>query len=107
MMDMQRVYLGTELKLNVNIGSLGGLTMDNYDFVVELSCTPKNSVLITKANAKRVDENNYIVCVDTRELGVGKLTCSVKASIPDGDFDDGFRTEIAVVNTNIHIVKVG
>ena len=32
------IFLGTELKLNVNIQPIGEITMDDYDFIVELYC---------------------------------------------------------------------
>lgn len=103
---MAKVFLGTELKLNINIEPIGEMTMDNYDFNVELICgTFKRSTLVIEKNkAKRVDENNYIVCFDTSELGVGMLNCRVSAFIPDGDFKDGKRKEITDVHIGIEIV---
>ena len=102
----QKVFLGTELKLNINIESIGGFNMKDYDFVVELYCNslrPKK-VVINKESAREVDESNYVVCVDTNELGAGKLECKVIAYVPDGDFRDGKRTEVAKLNTGIEIV---
>ena len=102
----QKIFLGTELKLNINIEPTVGFYMKDYDFVVELYCNalrPKK-VVINKEAAREVDESNYVVCVDTNELGVGKLVCKVIAYVPDGDFKDGKRTEVAKLNTGIEIV---
>ena len=100
-----QVFLGTELKLNVNIEPIGSVTMDEYDFEIEVYCSPKRTISINKEEAIRVDANNYIVLVDTEVIGAGDLKCKVKAEIPDADFDDRRRTEIVAVETGIQIVK--
>ena len=99
------VFLGTELKLNVNIEPLGKVTMDDFDFEVEAYCNPSKSLVILKKDSIRVDENNYIVRVDTNKVGLGYLKCKVTANIPDTDFSDGRRTEVDSVCTGIVIVK--
>jgi hypothetical protein len=106
-MARQIVFIGTELKLNVNIEPMSGATMDDYDFDVELICGSfkKSNIVINKEQTKRVDSNNYIVCFDTTEIGTGMLKCRVVAYIPDGDFKDGKRTEVTEIETGIEIVK--
>lgn len=103
----QIIFLGTELKLNINIDSFGETTMDDYDFNVELigGSFKKTSKVINKEDAKRVDSDNYIICFDTTELGVGPLKCKITAYLPDGDFRDGKRTEITEIDTGIEIVN--
>ena len=103
----QKIFLGTELKLNINIEPIGGMTMDDYDFEVEVICGSfkKSSIVIKKEEAKKVDSNNYLICFDTAGLGAGKVMCRVTAHIPDGDFADGKRTEITEIDTGIEIVK--
>lgn len=100
-----QVFLGTELKLNINIEPIGNVTMDDYDFEVEIYCSSKKVVDITKKEAIRVDSNNYIILIDTNVVGAGDLKCKVIAHIPDGDFEDGLRTEISIIDTGINIVK--
>ena len=106
-MVRQRIFLGTELKLNISIDRFGEITMDDYNFEVELICgsLKKTSKVINKDDAKRVDSDNYIICFDTAELGVGLLKCKVTAYLPDGDFKDGKRTEVTEIDTGIEIVK--
>lgn len=101
--NKQHLFLGTELKLNININPIGDITMDDYEFIVEAYCFPKKVLTIHKEEAIRVDENNYIIRVDTLRVGPGNLKCKVTAYIPDGDFDDGLRTEVVVINTDINI----
>lgn len=104
---MAKVFLGTELKLNINIEPIGEMSMSDYDFNIELICGSfkKRNIVINKMDAKMVDDNNYIVCFDTTDLGVGNLICRVTAYIPDGDFKDGKRTEVTEINTGIEIIK--
>ena len=106
-MARQKVYLGTELKLNINIEPIDEMTMDDYNFNVELICglLKKTSKVISKDEAKRIDQDNYIVCFSTDDLGVGKLRCRVTAYLPDGDFKDSLRTEITETDTEIEIIK--
>lgn len=99
------VFLGTELKLNVHIEPMGDLTMDDYNFEVEVYCSPVRPIHILKEDAVRIDSDNYVVLVDTNVLGAGDLKCKVTAYVPDEDFDDYFRTEVLCVDTGIDIEK--
>ena len=99
------VFLGTELKLNIHIDPIGSITMEDYDFEIEVFCTPKKSITITKEDAIWITKNDYVVLVDTNEVGVGTLKVKVIAHIPDGDFGDQARTEVSVEDTGIEIIK--
>lgn len=107
-MARQIVFVGSELKLNIHIEPMDGVTMDDYDFQVELMCGTfkKSNKIIRKEDANRVDSNNYIICFDTAELGAGSLKCKVTAYLPDGDFRDGKRTEVVLIETGIDIKAV-
>lgn len=108
-MRQQKIFLGTELKLNVNIEPMGTLTMDGYNFEVEFfTAQQRDKKKVFKkgdAGIKKVDSNNYICCLDTADVGVGALMCRTIAYLPDGDFEDGLRTEIVEFNTKIEIVS--
>ena len=99
------VFLGTELKLNVNIEPIGTVTMDDYNFEVEVYCSPKKTIIVQKSEAIRLDESNYIILVDTNVVGAGDLKCKVTAQVPDGDFSDMYRTEVVAMDTGIKIIK--
>lgn len=103
--ETNAVFIGTELKLNIHIDNIEDITMDDYDFEVELYCSPKKSITVAKSSAIRIDESNYVVLVDTNIIGAGELKCKVSAQIPDGDLPDNLRTEIVGVETGINIVK--
>lgn len=98
-------FLGTELKLNLNIEPLGKITMDDYDFYVDVYCSPKNTITFKKEELIRVDNSNYIILIDSAKIGAGEIKCKVTAYIPDADFDDGLRTEVIGIETGINIVK--
>jgi hypothetical protein len=84
---MNRVFTGTEIKVNVSIEPIDGLSMQDYDFEVYFFCSPVYKQVITKEQAKMVDKDNYLCLVDTRVVGVGNLKCMVIAHLPDADFD--------------------
>ena len=98
-------FIGTELKLNIHIEPIGDTTMDDYNFDVEVYCSPKKPIIIPKANSIRIDSDNYVVLVDTNVVGAGDLKCKVTAQVPDGDFPDLLRTEVVCIDTGINIVK--
>jgi hypothetical protein len=113
-MENDKRYLGTELKLNISIDPIGEYTMDDYDFEVELYCNPKKVAKIVKSSdsskdtpskyVKDEEGGGYIVLVDSKDIGTGKMKCKITAYIPDMDFYDGLRTEVAIIDTNITIV---
>lgn len=104
-MENEIIGIGTEIKLNINIPSIAGLTMDDYDFIVDVYCSKRHGLTIAKSEAIREDANNYIIIVDTALIGKGTIKCRVEAYIPDGDFEDNIRTEVAFVETGITIIK--
>ena len=99
------VISGTEIKLNIHIDPLGELHMSNYNFECKFYIFPKNFIIVKKEDMVKVDEDNYLAIVDTTSLGVGKLHLTVTAEIPDSDFGDDTRREIACVCTGIEIVN--
>lgn len=104
-MRANNIYLGTEFKLNISIAPIESMTMDDYDFSVKVFCLPREVITFEKSDAIRVDSNNYILPVNTGLVGTGRIKCEVTAHIPDGDFHDGLRTEVACIDTGIDIVK--
>ena len=107
----ERVVVGTEIKLKIDIKAPGNLSMSEYDFEVIAYCSPRKLVTISKKemesqNGKggQLDDGSYYVCIDTSEVGIGNLKIKVKAYLEDGAFADALRTEVTVINTNILIV---
>lgn len=108
--NIQTVHSGTELKLHINIEPIGNYKMVDYDFSIDIYCNSGKKVISLskeedKDKVKEVDDNTYMVLVNTSDLDTGELRCKVTAYIPDGDFIDKTRTEVAIIPTNIRIVK--
>lgn len=102
---MENIYYGTELKLSISVDPISGLSMDNYDFSVDIYTTTIKGISLSKAELIRVDKDTYVACVDTTKMGAGRVRCRVSAYIPDGDFADNKRTEVCIVDTGINIIR--
>lgn len=95
---------GTEFKLNINMTPVDGQNMASVDWeALVFTETGHKSVTIKKADAIRVDDDNYIIRVDSSVCGAGKYYVTLTAYIPDSDFPDGFRTEKKTVFTGVTI----
>lgn len=95
---MRKIYLGTELKVQLNI------TADGFNML-----TNDYSVDIKKQNTDRIvmhlDKDDIVVndgqcymLLDSQKLGTGTFQAVVTAYIPDSDFADGDRKEVTCVD---------
>jgi hypothetical protein len=91
---METKYLGEEFKTKVWITSEMDFTLDDFDWEAHLWCSTKREVIIKKEDAIPLGEGRYALRVDTTKTGSGTLKLKVIAQVPDGDFNDGFRTAI-------------
>ena len=103
---MNEIFLGTELKLNVNIEPMGELTMEDYDFSVDIWTSMKRILNIPKSECIKIDKDNYVILVDTSLLGAGDIKAKVIANIPDFDFPDTVRTEVVALDLGITVLKM-
>lgn len=109
-MNCQKIFLGTELKLKITMEPIDGYNLEDCDFYCLVYCVEgsKKHIILNKGDSrvKQVDENSYVLLVDSCKLGAGTIKIKVVVNIPDADFSspgDGFRREVTVVNTNISI----
>ena len=96
--------LGTEFKLNIHLDPIDGLHMSGYDFECALYVYTNRKVVIPKSQMRKVDDDNYIAVVnsiDAMRIGRGRINVEITAHIPDGDFDDGLRTEKLILCTDV------
>ena len=99
--------LGTEFKINVHVDPIDNLHLRDYDFKCEFYTNINKMIVITKAQMKQKSDDDYIAIITSElanELGRGKVKMQFTAYLPDGDFDDGFRTEIVTICTDVTIV---
>lgn len=98
---------GTELKINVHVEPIDGLHMSDYDFECLFYVNINKHVVVSKADMKEVDIDNYLALITsdlTNKIGRGAIKMKITAYIPDADFPDGLRTEIAEVCTGVVIM---
>lgn len=99
--------LGTEFKFNVHIEPIDGMHMSEYDFECAFYVYTNRKVVLTKADMRKVDDDNYIAIInnaDAIRIGRGSVNLEVTAHIPDSDFTDELRTEKAVVCTGVTVL---
>lgn len=97
--------LGTGIKLLVGMTPIDGSHLEDVDFKVEVFSSSRggNKVVVPKEEALRMDEDHYIICVDSAMVGYGDYYITLWAYIPDADFPDGVRPEGKTIKTNVTI----
>ena len=101
------ITYGSDIKMNVSIEPISGLSMSGYEFECAFFIYDNRKVVVTKKQMEKVDDDNYIASIygdSARILGRGRLMVEVTAHVPDGVFPSGFRTEKAVVWTGETVV---
>lgn len=99
--------LGSQIKIAFSSELPDDLTMKDVDFTVEVRNYSQNNVKVTaeKSECIIINDNEYVVLVDTEQTGVGILQLRVTYQIPDTDYTSGYRRE--VVNINPHVTVRG
>lgn len=94
----------TKFKLNVWMEQIDGFHLSDVDFEVEIYTENSPKIhRIRKSEAIKVDEDNYMVRVDSSVCGAGRYWMTLIAKIPDTDFEDGIRTEVKTSFTGVTI----
>lgn len=94
------IALGSEYKYGITFPAIGNIHLDDCDFEVETYVYTNRSVTFKKGDEKhiqRMDADRYMVVVDKEnalKIGRGVIMAKLTVHIPDGDFEDGFRTEV-------------
>lgn len=97
------VYYGSQVVLNLHIDPVDGVSSKEYDFGVIVSA--KREVQLAKSNLVEVDDDNYIILLDTTDVGLGEIVIKVDAYLPDGRWPNGTRRELTKIDTGLNIVK--
>lgn len=106
--EVQTVTLGSDVKIEFTAELPDHLTLSDVDFSGNvLNADMKDeSVDFNKADCIELEGGeNYVVMVDSDELGIGTLMLKLTVLIPDTDYQSGTRKQ--VVNINPHIKIVG
>ena len=93
-MAEQGYYIGEDLKFKIAISANGfSQSTDNYD--IDIYCGEQ--CLSFNQDDVIEDNGNFFLPVPTSNIITpGTLKMVIKAYVPDQDFEDGYRTEIAV-----------
>ena len=103
-MNEHKSGVGTDIKINVHMDPIGGYHMKDVDFIATVySNTTMKEIVIDKSSARAVDDDNYIIIVDTALIGSGRYYLKFCAYIPDADMPSGIRKEVETVDTDITI----
>ena len=105
--EMQVFIVGSDVKILVAAELPDDLTLPDVDFTVKVynvSQIDKEKVY-QKSDCIETEEGDYVVLVDSDELGIGVYRCLLTVQIPDTDYPSGFRKE--VVKINPHVVVRG
>lgn len=106
--EVQTVTLGSDVKIEFTAELPDDLTLSDVDFSGKvLNADMKDeSVDFNKAGCIELEGGeNYVVMVDSDDLGIGTLMLKLTVMIPDTDYQSGTRKQ--VVNINPHIKIVG
>lgn len=103
---IQNVVIGTQKKLALRIEPIQGVSIKDFKNIeVDYFVSDNHQVHLTKSDLKDAgDENQRLILVDTKEVGVGRLKVRVKVWLPDNDYTDG-RLEIYDFTTPVNIVN--
>lgn len=100
---IQDVFYGGDFKVNVHFDPVDGYGMDNTDFTCAFRASGSREMKLSKEDMIRVDGENYVACLCSRDLSRGPLTLRLEVLIPDTDFPAGVRREVEVINVGIVI----
>lgn len=101
---MEDIILGVEKKFRLYLIPIGSVHASQYDFIIKVYCSAIRSIILSKDECIMVDDDTFVVTVDTNQIGLGNIVFEVTAFVPDGDFEDGLRTEKARYKTNVNVV---
>ena len=103
--EVQTVPLGSDTKIAFTADLPDGLLLKDIDFTVKvINADTNNHEDYTKADCIMAgDGADYVVLVDTEEMGVGTLMLRLTVHIPDSDYPSGTRKEVINIDPRIRI----
>lgn len=86
-------YIGSDLKFRVNI-SAPGFDQSRDEYYIDVYCGEKHK-RYSNSDVKEGTDGYYLP-IETEGLDPGQLKFVITAFVPDEDFNDGTRRQIAV-----------
>ena len=106
--EVQTVTLGSDVKIEFTAELPDDMKLSDMDFSGKVLNVDQKDVDVdfNKADCIELEDGaNYVVMVDSDDLGIGTLMLKLTVMIPDTDYQSGTRKQ--VVNINPHIKIVG
>jgi len=96
---------GTIFKLNVHMNPIDNYHLEDVEWEAEVFTEGGfgKRIKVNKEDAVRVDEDNYIISVDSAIGGAGEYSLIMTAHFPDADCPNGIRVERASCKTGVKI----
>ena len=97
--------IGSQIKILIAASLPDNLTLFDVDFDVVVYNDDKKDKKkdYAKKDCILTDEMDYVVLIDSDELGVGTYMVKLTVYIPDTDFPDGKRKEVIRINPNVKV----
>lgn len=97
--------IGSQIKILIAATLPDNLTLFDVDFDVVVYNDDKKDQQkkYKKTECILTDESDYVVLVDSDDLGVGTYMVKLTVYIPDTDFPDGRRKEVIRINPNVKV----
>jgi hypothetical protein len=104
--DVQTVPLGSDTKIAFTADLPDGLLLKDIGFTLKvINADTNHQADYTKDDCIMVgDGADYVVLVDTEEMGVGTLMLRLTVHIPDSDYPSGTRKEVINIDPRIRII---
>lgn len=101
----QTYTMGSQLKILIAAELPDDLRMLDVDFTVTVynDDAKDKTKVYAKTDCILTDEGDYVVLVDSDELGVGTYMVKATFQIPDSDFPTGYRKEVVRINPNVKV----
>ena len=101
----QTYTMGSQLKILIAAELPDDLRMLDVDFTVTVynDDAKDKTREYAKTECILTDEGDYVVLVDSDELGVGTYMVKAVFMIPDTDFPSGYRKEVVRINPNVKV----
>lgn len=97
--------IGSQIKILIAATLPDNLSLFDVDFDVVVYNDDKKDKKkdYAKKDCILTDEMDYVVLIDSDELGVGTYMVKLTVYIPDTDFPDGKRKEVIRINPNVKV----
>ena len=102
---VQVFTLGSDIKILVSAELPDGLKMEDVDFIVVVyNADDKNKEKsYDKSECILTEDDEYMVLVDSDDLGVGTYMVKTTFHIPDIDYPIGYRKEVRRTNPHVRV----